>query len=96
MTGYHMHMGVTSGPDDGRPFAAIDSVTEGATSTDGLVAGTYLHGIFASDAFRHAFLNIASNVQQEGEIERALDGLALHLEQYLDLDALLHLASEAR
>ena len=28
---------------------------EGAISTDGRVSGTYLHGIFASDAFRAAF-----------------------------------------
>jgi adenosylcobyric acid synthase len=96
IAGYHMHMGVTSGPDGARPFARIQNNSDGAQSTDGLTAGTYMHGLFNSDAFRHAFLHIGSNVQQEKEVEGALDGLARHLEQHLDLDGLLALAAEIR
>ena len=56
--------------------------------------GCYLHGLFAADAFRHAFLSrlrnrATSGVAYEAGIERTLDNLAEHLEAHLDLDALL-------
>ncbi len=47
ISGYHMHMGVTTGPDTLRPFARIGSDTDGATSSDGKVVGTYMHGILS-------------------------------------------------
>ena len=94
ISGYHMHMGVTTGPDRDRPFARIGQNGEGAVSKDGLVAGTYLHGTFGSNAFRHSFLKISSDVDHDAVVEAALDGLARHLEQHLDLDALLALAAE--
>ena len=96
ITGYHMHLGVTSGPDCTHPFAVIGENADGATSADGRTIGTYMHGIFASDAFRHAFLNITSDVRQNDGVEAALDGLARHLERHLDLGGLLSLAWEAR
>jgi adenosylcobyric acid synthase len=94
ITGYHMHMGVTQGPARKTPFARIGSEPEGARSPDGRVAGTYLHGLFASDAFRRAFLGNAADpaIRYEAGVEAALDGLATHLERHLDLDALLALA----
>ena len=96
IAGYHMHMGVTAGPDRDRPFARVGSTPEGAISADGLVIGTYLHGLFAADAFRRAFLGeiAAPALNYEAGVEAALDGLAAHLEQHLDLDALLALAGE--
>jgi len=92
LTGYHMHMGVTQGPDTARPFAQIGGQPEGAVSNDGETIGTYLHGAFASDAFRHAFLHTGSRTAYDTSIEAALDGLAAHLTRHLDLDQLLHLA----
>ncbi|MEQ1901953.1 MAG: cobyric acid synthase CobQ, partial [Devosia sp.] len=96
IAGYHMHMGETTGPDRIRPFARIGKSSEGAISADGLVAGTYLHGLFASDAFRRAFLGSVADphATYEAGIEAALDGLASHLEAHLDLDALLALAGD--
>ena len=96
ITGYHMHMGVTAGPDRDQPFAYVGATPEGATSADGLVTGTYLHGLFASDAFRRAFLGqvAAPALDYEAGVDAALDGVAAHLEQHLDLDALLALARE--
>ncbi len=96
ITGYHMHMGVTSGPDRARPFTRIGQNDEGARSNDGLVAGTYMHGAFANDAFRHAFLNTSSGVHHNELVEAALDGLAHHLASHLDLDGILRLAGEVR
>lgn len=95
LTGYHMHMGITSGSDTLRPFAEVGGTSEGATSADGRVSGTYLHGLFAADGFRRAFLALDSSVGYEQEIEDTLDALAAHLESHLDLDALLALAREA-
>ena len=78
-----------------RPFAQIGRRSDGATSPDGRVSGTYLHGIFAGDEFRNAFLErfgvSASNAYEEG-IEHALEGLAGHLERHLDIDAILAIA----
>jgi adenosylcobyric acid synthase len=96
LKGYHMHMGVTSGPDCDHPFSLIDGASDGATSSDRRVEGTYLHGIFASDAFRHAFLHIASGIRFEQGVEDVLNELAAHLDRHLDLDALLALAGEVR
>lgn len=95
LVGYHMHMGVTRGRGLERPFARIGDTTDGAVSTDGTVMGTYLHGLFAADAFRRNFLGSAaatSTLAYEATIEATLDALAAHLERHLDLDALLELA----
>ncbi|MEM8914609.1 MAG: cobyric acid synthase, partial [Pseudomonadota bacterium] len=54
--GYEIHIGRTEGPDCQRPFATIRGRPEGAVSADGLVAGSYLHGMFADDGFRAAWL----------------------------------------
>ncbi|MCW5721329.1 MAG: cobyric acid synthase [Devosia sp.] len=98
IAGYHMHLGETSGPDRARPFAHVGAVPEGAVSADGRVMGTYLHGLFAADAFRRAFLGAAASLDlgYEAGIETTLDGLAAHLETHLDIDALLALAQPIR
>ncbi|MDX2102172.1 MAG: cobyric acid synthase [Alphaproteobacteria bacterium] len=94
LSGYEMHLGVTTGPDCARPFCHVAGRPDGARSRDGLVAGTYLHGAFASDGFRHRFLadlrsNRHATLAFEVEVEAALDGLADHLEQHLAIDRLL-------
>ncbi|WP_375598235.1 cobyric acid synthase [Devosia sp. Naph2] len=98
LSGYHMHMGITSGPDRARPFARIGSETDGAISADGRVFGTYLHGLFAADRFRSAFLGASSepDLNYEAGVERALDDLASHLETHIDIDQLLALAAPIR
>ena len=94
ISGYHMHMGVTEGADPQRAFASLSGALEGAVSADGLVTGTYLHGLFAADGFRRAFLGNAASpdLGYEAGVEQALDDLALHLQTHLDIDALLALA----
>jgi adenosylcobyric acid synthase len=97
--GYEMHLGVTTGPELARPMLSLGGRTDGAVSADGLVAGCYLHGLFASDSFRHAFLarlDAEGSAQYDATIEAMLDALAEHLEQSLDLDALLAAARPVR
>ena len=94
--GYEMHIGRTTGPGLDNPFLTIEGQTEGARSRDGRVMGTYLHGLFASDDFRHAFLSWLGHkggVAYDTQVEDTLDGLAAHLEENLDLDALLEAAA---
>ncbi len=97
--GYEMHVGRTHGPDRDRPMLRLGDATDGAISADGRVFGCYLHGLFAADAFRHAFLSRlrardASGLAYETQVERVLDELAGHLEIHLDLDGLLTVAGE--
>jgi adenosylcobyric acid synthase len=96
-SGYEMHMGVTEGPDRARPFARLaDGSPEGAMSPDGRVIGTYIHGLFADDRQRAAWLARfaagTTSVAYEATIERTLDALAAHLATHLDLYRLLKLA----
>ena len=98
IAGYHMHMGVSEGADRSRPFASVAELPEGAISANGRVTGTYLHGLFAADDFRRAFLGTAATpgLDYEAGIETTLDALAAHLEAHLNLDALLALAQPVR
>jgi adenosylcobyric acid synthase len=96
--GYEIHLGTSQGNDCARPFARIGDHNDGASRADGLVTGTYIHGCFASDDFRRAFLNsigaTTSDLAFEQLIETTLDNLAAHLEEHLNLDQLLSLAGE--
>jgi adenosylcobyric acid synthase len=94
--GYEMHMGLTTGPDCARPFARLaDGSPDGAVSADGRVAGTYVHGLFADDRQRAAWLarfGGAAGIAYDDLVERTLDALAAHLAAHVDLDGLLTLA----
>ncbi|HPX87985.1 MAG TPA: cobyric acid synthase [Methylophilaceae bacterium] len=46
VTGYEIHMGVSSGLALEKPCVLIDGKPEGSMSHDGQIAGTYLHGLF--------------------------------------------------
>ncbi len=93
--GYEIHIGKTDGPGTKRPWLDVSGRPEGATSADGRVRGCYLHGLFASDAFRAAYLNnlgASSDMHFDNQVETTLDALADHLETHMDLDLLLELA----
>ena len=95
--GYEMHMGATTGADCLRPFAhRADGSPEGAVSADGLVMGTYIHGLFADDRQRAAWLTrLAAGpcaVSHDGLVEETLDRLAAHIASHVDLDRFMALA----
>ena len=92
VTGYEIHMGVSTGAGRDRPFLSIDGVGEGAMSADWRVIGSYCHGLFASNEFRTAFLagfGVAIDaLDYDGQVDAVLDRLADHMATHLDLDAL--------
>lgn len=104
ISGYEMHMGYTTGTALARPWLRLSDAAgeagggrpEGSISADGRIMGSYLHGLFASDAFRSHWLEKvggqASALDFVAHTEAALDELADHIEANLDLDAMLELA----
>jgi adenosylcobyric acid synthase len=96
-SGYEMHMGRTEGPDRARPFARLaDGTGEGAMAADGRAIGTYVHGLFADDRQRAAWLQRLGGggamVAYDTLIDTTLDRLGAHIAQHVDLDRLLTLA----
>jgi adenosylcobyric acid synthase len=101
VSGYEMHIGRTSGPDLDFPLLDLDGRSDGATASNGKVSGCYLHGLFASDRFRHAYLSALrershSGLAYDSTVEQALDELAEHLSRHIDCDALLRIADKTR
>lgn len=99
--GYEMHMGRTQGPDCAHPYIDLDSRQDGAISANGRVIGCYLHGIFASDRYRSAFLRRfrserAGVTRYQDTVDATLDQLAEHMEQHCDLDQMLTIARESQ
>jgi len=100
--GYEIHMGETVYDSGSNHLAEIrreglaGATPDGAVSSSGRVLGTYVHGFFDSDLFRHSFLGAAraacglapssnhSFVAREREAR--LDRLADHVRSSLDLD----------
>src|ERR1700745_1105937 len=80
-SGYEMHMGLTEGPDRARPFARLaNGASEGAVSADGRVSGTYIHGLFADDRQRSAWLQRfgvgQTAIAYDALVDETLDRLA--------------------
>jgi adenosylcobyric acid synthase len=100
--GYEIHMGETIYCSGCKPLADIlregDStvVRDGAVSVSGRVWGTYVHGIFDDDAFRHSFIDAArksSGLTPAPELchvtsqrEARIDRWADHLRASLKMD----------
>ena len=97
MTGYEMHVGVTTGRALDRPYLSLDGEgNDGAQSSDGRIAGTYVHGLFAAGPARAAILGTlgvtSSGQDHTAVVDKALDEIATVLEKALAVDALAELA----
>ena len=88
LSGYEIHLGVTRGADCARPSVLIENRPDGAISADGKVMGTYLHGLFSSDAYRAELLKSfgieGGAVNYRQSVDQALDEIAGELEGLLD------------
>lgn len=104
VSGYEIHVGATGADAGTRPLLRIAAegealLAEGAQDAQGRVAGTYVHGLFAEDAARHAFIRAARAAAHLAppavllplgrEREARLDRLAAHVRAALDLERLL-------
>jgi adenosylcobyric acid synthase len=69
-TGYEIHMGETVYEEGAAPFADLGTGADGAIDESGRVWGTYVHGIFDDDNFRHHFLK---NARRRYGLDPALD-----------------------
>ena len=96
VTGYEIHAGVTEGPALARPAVHLTTHRDGALGDDGLILGTYVHGLFESAAACDALLAWAGlrapqtpdyRQVREAGIERLADAVETHL----DVGALLRL-----
>ena len=100
--GYEIHVGETVYAEEAAPFAEVAragasaTLADGAISADRRVFGTYVHGIFDDDNFRHAFLDAAraacglapcaARAFVARERESRLDRLAAHVRRSLDIE----------
>jgi adenosylcobyric acid synthase len=95
VAGYEIHLGRTSGPDCARPLLRIGDAPDGAIAAGGRVQGCYVHGLFAADGFRKAWLagfGRESALSYDAELEATLDALADHCERHLAVDRLIAIA----
>jgi len=103
LQGYEIHMGETAPGPDLRPAFKIIArlnqkveIEEGAVSPDGMVWGTYIHGLFENDRFRRRFIESLQKGQglsshQVNDLdykafkEKGYDKLAAALREALDI-----------
>ncbi|CAH0340772.1 cobyric acid synthase [Rhizobium sp. CECT 9324] len=87
LAGYEIHLGLTTGPDCAQPPVSIEGRPDGASSADGRVSGTYLHGLFSSDEYRRHLLESfginGGGVNYRQSVDAALDEVATELESRL-------------
>lgn len=105
LKGYEIHMGKTTPLDNSViPFLKTEGGNiEGYISGDGLVMGTYLHGIFDNDAFRNALLNalrknddMRPEINFERQKEEAYDRLVEIVRPHLDIEKLHDIMNQSR
>jgi adenosylcobyric acid synthase len=110
--GYEIHLGTTEYMEGAAPLLTLTregesstaggrpgGIGDGAMSDDGRVIGTYLHGLFDDDRFRHAFIHsarAASGLAPPRALARVsagregrFDRLAAHVRNSIDLKEML-------
>ena len=106
LRGYEIHVGETIYLSGSTPFSQITrhaetqrTVTDGCVSEDQRTLGTYLHGLFQEDEFRHGFLRVAREFHNLTPPEQLLpwkkirqdelDRLARAVRESIDLERIL-------
>lgn len=105
LIGYEIHVGITEVSEDTRCFSRVAAIgqpeqtsLDGCVSDDGRIFGTYLHGLFDGDEFRHAFLAAARAFHHlapamilddwRAKREKSFDRLAEAVRTFIDLPEL--------
>jgi adenosylcobyric acid synthase len=95
LSGYEIHIGRTIYQTGAVHFATLSSDSgsssvsnDGCISTDSRIFGTYLHGLFDDDSFRHQFVRVAR------AFHKLTAPLELHLWKQLREESLNRLARE--
>tara|TARA_R110002153_G_scaffold107109_3_gene246757 strand:+ start:12165 stop:13631 length:1467 start_codon:yes stop_codon:yes gene_type:complete len=101
VSGYEIHAGITEGTDLSKPVCQLESGSDGATSDDNQILGSYVHGLFEETSACNALLTWAGlhdvhtsdyHATREADIERLAD----MIEDHMDTEALrdlLHLSA---
>ncbi|MFK3710202.1 cobyric acid synthase [Leclercia adecarboxylata] len=106
--GYEIHMGQTARADGAQPALWLEKeqaqVADGAVSDDGLVWGTYLHGLFDSDTFtralvdslraRKGLLPLENAPDYASYKARQFDQLAQAMRQHIDIPRIYQIMRE--
>jgi adenosylcobyric acid synthase len=103
-TGYEIHVGETLYENRALPLGEIERegatelIPDGAVSQSRRIFGTYVHGFFDGDEFRHDFIRAARAavglapairwINSHAERDARIDGLADHLKKALDINSL--------
>jgi adenosylcobyric acid synthase len=110
LQGYEIHVGETHNTGKAQPFAYLtrrateksESVTDGCVSQDTRIFGTYLHGLFDADNFRHIFIDAARKFyhldpaialnNRQTKRQESFDRLAREVRQSLDMQEIFEWA----
>jgi adenosylcobyric acid synthase len=87
--GYEIHCGESTGSALENPLMHLDGVPEGAVSSDGNIAGTYVHGLFdqskaLQDVLCWAGLDNPEALDRNKIRDRDLERLADCIQEYMD------------
>ena len=93
-SGYEIHSGETRGSACDHPAIKLSGRNDGAISADGVILGTYFHGVFEQQAACEALLKWAGMAQAEAidyhrVREQHIDRWADVVDQHLDVDKLV-------
>ena len=102
--GYEIHMGMSKS-NEAPLFVLTENggeKEEGSVSSDGLVMGSYVHGLFDLPSFRSAFLDKVPKdradtlqvMDYERSVDEGLDALAAMVRANLDMDRLYRILQE--
>ncbi len=106
VAGYEIHIGETLYGEGAQAFCTLSTgAADGCVSQDGRIVGTYLHGIFDEDDFRHTFVRAARAFRGltpparmeswKRRREASFDRLTQEVSRALDLPRLFALAGFA-